>query len=72
MIGDKFNIEEINLIHSCRSRELQSIINELYRYKESSESDMVEIIDRVIYKLSYVTSTQLQEILDYPAENEGI
>ena len=34
--------------------------------------DMAEIIDRTIHKLSDTTSAHLQEILDYPAENEGI
>lgn len=69
MTGNQFNIEEINLIHSCKSKELQTLIGELRRYRKSAEPDMAEIIDRTIYKLSYTTSTQLQEILDYPAEN---
>ena len=69
MIGNKFNIEEINLIHSCKSKEVKTLISELYQYKESADPDMAEIIDHTIYKLSYMTSTHLQEVFDYPAEN---
>lgn len=72
MISDKFNIEEINLIHACKSRELNALISELYRHKKSAGPDMAEIIERTILKLFDTTPAYLQEILDYPAENEGI
>lgn len=69
MVSNKFSVEEINLIHSCKSKEPQTLIDELYSYRESAEPDMAEIIDHTIYKLSDTTSTQLQAILNYPAEN---
>ena len=72
MISDKFNMEEIYLIHACRSVEPDSLVSELYRHRETAGPDMAEIIDRTIHKLSDTTPAHLQEILDYPAENEGI
>lgn len=69
MINNTFTIEEINLIHCCQAKEHHALINELHKYMKSAEPDMAEIIDHTICKLSYTTSTQLREILEYPAEN---
>lgn len=72
MISDRFNIEEINLIHACRLEELGALVRELHRHRKSVGPDMAEIIDHTIHKLSGITPAELREILDYPAENEGI
>lgn len=71
MISNVFNIEEINLIHSCRAKEIQPLIDELYSYKDSAEDDMAEIIVNTITKLNNITPLQLQEVLNYPAENKN-
>lgn len=72
MISEIFNLEEISLIHACQSGKRDALVMELHRHRESAGPDMAEIIDRTIHKLSGITSSQLQEILDYPVENEGV
>lgn len=69
MISNIFNIEEINLIHSCRAKEQQMIIKELNSYLASADPAMKEIIHNSISKLNNVTPIQLAEVLNYPAEN---
>ncbi|MBD5469898.1 MAG: hypothetical protein HDR19_01910 [Lachnospiraceae bacterium] len=69
MISNEFNLEEINLIHSCRATERQMLIKELNSFMDSKDPAMREIIHNTISKLNDITPSQMAEIINYPAEN---
>lgn len=63
-----FTLEEIYLIKSCDSDDKSGVMKELKSYFKYVDSDMAEIINNALGKLSKLSDEAFADLRNYPKE----
>ncbi len=65
-ILERFSFEEISIIHMCKQKRKQQLLDELNMMLLYSKEDMAELLRSLIDKIRGVPEEEIQTIINFP------